>query len=108
MDPEKPKEGKSNKSFGKLLVMINDIAGDHNWFSNLTTADGTDIKFDPLLLEEDQNSENEKDTDDEDGYFDDEVNYPFDELGRTPPRQALAINRKWSVNKKVIRDSGKR
>ena len=74
----------------------------------MTTADGTDIQFDPLLLEEDQNSEDEKDTDEEDGYFNDDVNYQFDELGRTPPRQALAKNRKWSMDKKVMRDSGKR
>ena len=39
-----------------------------------------------------------------DGHSEEEGVDPYDELGRTPPRQILARNRKWSADKKHGRD----
>ena len=80
--------------------------GDEGWLSNLTSSDGTDIKFDPLLLEEESPPAS---TDSGDGYTDDDgMVDKYDELGRTPPRTSLAKNRKWSNDKKLHREHEKR
>ena len=43
------------------------------------------------------------------GYSDDgDILDPYDELGRTPPRQMAARNRKWSSDKKFMRENEKR
>ena len=89
---------KSNKIFFK---------GDDSWLRNLTSSDGSNIKFDPLLLEEDSPLSAE-DQDSVDDYSDEDIVDQYDELGRTPPRQAVARNRKWSNDKKLHREHEKR
>ena len=39
-----------------------------------------------------------------DGHTDEEGVDPYDELGRTPPRQILARNRKWSADRKHAKE----
>ena len=80
------------------------FSDDDSWLSNLTSADGSDITFDPVLLEEDEASEDDVDGD----YTDDDLHDKYDELGRTPPRQVVARNRKWSSDKKLMRDHDRR
>ena len=80
-----------------------------SWYSNLTTADGSGIQFDPLLLEDDGGRGSEPEGDAVDGASDDgDMMDPYDELGRTPPRQMVARNRKWSNDKKFMRENEKR
>ena len=86
-----------------------EVRGDESWYSNLTTADGSGIQFDPLLLEDDADRGSEPEGDAVDGASDDgDMMDPYDELGRTPPRQIVARNRKWSSDKKFMRESEKR
>merc|ERR1719500_1437312 len=80
-----------------------------NWYSNLATADGSGIQFDPLLLKDDGGRGSEPEDDAVDGASDEgDMMDPYDELGRTPPRQMVARNRKWSSDKKFMRESEKR
>jgi len=79
-----------------------------DWLSQLTTADGEQLQFDPSLLEDDKersgcSSEAEYDVDAAVGGGD-----LYDELGRTPPRMSLMRNRKWSADKKHSREMEKR
>ena len=43
-----------------------------------------------------------------DGHSEEEGVDPYDELGRTPPRQIMARNRKWSAAKKHGKEMEKR
>ena len=94
------------------LIQIPGEDGPDKWYINLTTTDGSEIKFDPLLLEDDHSGDERRlrgrDQDDVDGFSDDDVVDPYDELGRTPPRQVAARNRKWSSDKKFMRENEKR
>ena len=88
-----------------------EVRGDDSWYSNLTTADGSGIQFDPLLLDDDADRGRGSEPEDDavDGASDDgDMMDPYDELGRTPPRQIVARNRKWSSDKKFMRESEKR
>ena len=96
----------------EVLIQIPGEDGPDKWYINLTTTDGSEIKFDPLLLEDDHSGDERRprgrDQDDVDGFSDDDVVDPYDELGRTPPRQVAARNRKWSSDKKFMRENEKR
>jgi len=67
-----------------------------DWLSQLTTADGEVLQFDPSLLEEDAKPERSsgcsEDEDDVDGGSERSRVDPdlYDELGRTPPRMSMA------------------
>ena len=95
-----------------VLIQILGEDGPDKWYINVTTTDGSEIKFDPLLLEDDHSGDERRlrgrDQDDVDGFSDDDVVDPYDELGRTPPRQVVARNRKWSSDKKFMRENEKR
>ena len=96
----------------EVLIQIPGEDGPDKWYINVTTTDGSEIKFDPLLLEDDHSGDERRlrgrDQDDVDGFSDDDVVDPYDELGRTPPRQVAARNRKWSSDKKFMRENEKR
>ena len=129
MDAKKQGEGEGNmqqaydvnidKKMGYRPETISDVLiqfpgedGPDKWYINVTTTDGSEIKFDPLLLEDDHSGDERRprgrDQDDVDGFSDDDVVDPYDELGRTPPRQVAARNRKWSSDKKFMRENEKR
>ena len=106
---------KNEPSISKIsdvLIQILGEDGPDKWYINVTTTDGSEIKFDPLLLEDDHSGDERRlrgrDQDDVDGFSDDDVVDPYDELGRTPPGQVVARNRKWSSDKKFMRENEKR
>ena len=102
----------SIRKISDVLIQILGEDGPDKWYINVTTTDGSEIKFDPLLLEDDHSGDERRlrgrDQDDVDGFSDDDVVDPYDELGRTPPRQVVARNRKWSSDKKFMRENEKR
>ena len=101
-----------SETISDVLIQFPGEDGPDKWYINLTTTDGSEIKFDPLLLEDDHSGDERRlrgrDQDDVDGFSDDDVVDPYDELGRTPPRQVAARNRKWSSDKKFMRENEKR
>ena len=102
----------SIRKISDVLIQILGEDGPDKWYINVTTTDGSEIKFDPLLLEDDHSGDERRlrgrDQDDVDGFSDDDVVDPYDELGRTPPRQVVARKRKWSSDKKFMRENEKR
>ena len=100
------------ETISDVLIQFPGEDGPDKWYINVTTTDGSEIKFDPLLLEDDHSGDERRlrgrDQDDVDGFSDDDVVDPYDELGRTPPRQVAARNRKWSSDKKFMRENEKR
>ena len=106
------KKEPSIRKISDVLIQILGEDGPDKWYINVTTTDGSEIKFDPLLLEDDHSGDERRlrgrDQDDVDGFSDDDVVDPYDELGRTPPRQVVARNRKWSSDKKFMRENEKR
>ena len=101
-----------SETISDVLIQFPGEDGPDKWYINVTTTDGSEIKFDPLLLEDDHSGDERRlrgrDQDDVDGFSDDDVVDPYDELGRTPPRQVAARNRKWSSDKKFMRENEKR
>ena len=108
----KKKNEPSISKISDVFIQILGEDGPDKWYINVTTTDGSEIKFDPLLLEDDHSGDERRlrgrDQDDVDGFSDDDVVDPYDELGRTPPRQVVARNRKWSSDKKFMRENEKR
>ena len=106
------KMGYRPETISDVLIQFPGEDGPDKWYINVTTTDGSEIKFDPLLLEDDHSGDERRprgrDQDDVDGFSDDDVVDPYDELGRTPPRQVAARNRKWSSDKKFMRENEKR